>query len=168
MKQSLMAAAVALVAMPLTAWSQDKPDTASPSSTSESREITLRGCVVPGQEQGTYVLSRVTEVPPPGGTGAGPAIRLARRVRNVAIWAIAFFGASVPVVLVSGGPGEGSGGNLLAMLCWLAGFAAALWAFVLAFRHWDELPLGTRWLASSPLLVVLFLIALSMLAVATG
>jgi hypothetical protein len=104
-------------------------------------------------------------VPPPGGTGAGPTTRLARRVRNVAIWAIAFFVASVPVVLVSGG--AAGGGSLLAMLCWLAGFLAAVWAFVLAFRHWDELPLGTRWLASSPLLVVLFLIALSMLVVAT-
>ncbi len=107
-----------------------------------------------------------SKVPLPGGTGAGLTVRLARRVRNVAIWAIAFFVASVPVALVSGGPGEGSGGNLLAMLCWLAGFAAAVWAFVLAFRHWDELPLGTRWLASSPLLVVLFLIALSMLVTA--
>jgi hypothetical protein len=79
MKQSLMAAAVALVALPLTAWSQDKPETASPSSTAESREITLRGCVVPGQEQGTYVLSGVTEVPPPGGS-VMPATAHGRRV----------------------------------------------------------------------------------------
>jgi hypothetical protein len=108
------------------------------------------------------------KVPPPGGTGAGPAPRLARRVRNVAIWSIAFFVASVPVVLVSGSGERAGAGNLLAMLCWLAGLAAAIWAFVLAFRHWYELPLGTRWMASSPLLVVLFLIALSMLLAATG
>ena len=98
------------------------------------------------------------------------AIALGRRVRNVAIWSIAFFVASVPVALVTGigsdAAGETSAGTALAMLCWLVGFAAGVWAFVLAFRHWDALPLGTRWLASLPLLVVLFLLALTMLVTA--
>jgi hypothetical protein len=94
----------------------------------------------------------------------------ARRVRNVAIWSVAFFVASVPVALVSGigtdTAGEPSVGTALAILCWLVGFATCIWSFVLAFRHWDALPLGTRWLASLPLLVVLFLLALSMLVTA--
>ena len=60
--------------MPLSAWSQDKPE-----KSSESREITLRGCVVPGLESGTYVLSHVTEVPAAGGS-AMPAAAHGRRV----------------------------------------------------------------------------------------
>jgi hypothetical protein len=73
MKQSLIAAAVALVAMPLSAWSQDRSDKAP-----QSREITLRGCVVPGQEKDTYVLSHVTEVAPSG--SVMPASAHGRRV----------------------------------------------------------------------------------------
>lgn len=89
---------------------------------------------------------------------------LARRVRNVAIWSIAFFVAAVPVAILSGGLEDAGTGAALAMICWLFGFAAGVWSFVLAFRHWDALPHATRWLASLPLLVVLFLIAGTMLA----
>jgi hypothetical protein len=63
MKQALMAAAVALALTPMAAWSQDKAPGAS-----ESREITLRGCVVPGQDKDTYVLTHVTEVAPASGS----------------------------------------------------------------------------------------------------
>lgn len=110
------------------------------------------------------------DTPPPGGVDRFYAIVLARRVRNVAIWSIAFFVASVPVAIVIGigsdTAGEATAGTALATLCWLIGFAAGIWSFVLAFRHWDTLPLGTRWLASLPLLVVLFLLALTMLVTA--
>lgn len=125
-----------------------------------------RNCVPPARsaDRGT---------PSPGGVDRFYAIVLARRVRNVAVWSIAFFVASVPVAMVSGGiGGEGAdaagAGAALAMLCWLVGFAAGLWSFVLAFRHWDALPSATRWLASLPLIVVLFLLALAMLATAIG
>jgi hypothetical protein len=50
----------------------------------------------------------------------------------------------------------------------VAGLLASILSFALAFRHWDVLPLGTRWLASLPLLVIVFLTALSMLVVAVG
>jgi hypothetical protein len=108
--------------------------------------------------------------PPPGGIDRILANARARRVRNVAIWSIAFFVASVPVALVSGigtdGAGEATVGTALAVVCWLIGFATCIWSFALAFRHWDALPLGTRWLASLPLVVVLFLLALSMVVTA--
>jgi hypothetical protein len=104
--------------------------------------------------------------PPPGGVDRILANARARRVRNVAIWSIALFVASVPVALVSSigtdGAGEATVGTALAILCWLIGFGTCIWSFGLAFRHWEALPLGTRWLASLPLLVVLFLLALSM------
>ena len=109
--------------------------------------------------------------PPPGGVEARIlANALARRVRNVAIWSIAFFIASVPVALVTGigtdSADTASVGTVLAILCWLVGFVTCVWSFVLAFRHWDALPLGTRWLAGSPLVMVLFLVALSMVVTA--
>ena len=98
-------------------------------------------------------------------------IILAKRARNVAVWAIAFFVAAVPVAIVGGGLERDAGGALgaggvLAMLFWLLGVLAGGWSFVLGYRHWDDLPPGTRWLASLPLLVVLFLIAASLLAAA--
>jgi hypothetical protein len=101
-----------------------------------------------------------------GGAYGGDAVRRARRVRNIAVWSVALFVAAVPVALVSASmspASDGQIGSLLALLFWLSGFGAAVWAFVLAFRHWDTLPLGTRWLACLPLLVVLTLIALTML-----
>jgi hypothetical protein len=63
MKKSLMAAALALAAAPLGAWAQD-----SAPKPSEPREITLRGCVVPGLDKDTFVLTHVTEVPPASGS----------------------------------------------------------------------------------------------------
>lgn len=94
-------------------------------------------------------------------------VRRARRVRSIAVWSVALFVAAVPVAFVSASVSNASEaqiGSLLALLFWLSGFVAAVWAFVVAFRHWDTLPLGTRWLASLPLLVVLTLIALVMVA----
>lgn len=98
------------------------------------------------------------------------AVLLARHVRNVAAWSIAMFVAFGPTVFLTGGSDEAATGavavgRMLALLFGLAGFGIGLWAFVLAFRHWDTLPLGTRWLASLPLLAVLTLIALSTILV---
>ncbi len=110
------------------------------------------------------------DTPPPGGVDRFNTIVLARRVRNVASWSIACFFASVPVAVFTGirsdTAGEATAGTALAMLFWLVGLAASVWAFALAFRHWDRLPPGTRWLASLPLLVVLVLLALTMLMTA--
>ncbi|TWT10171.1 MauE/DoxX family redox-associated membrane protein [Reyranella sp. CPCC 100927] len=107
--------------------------------------------------------------PPSGGAFRGTTGGRARRVRNVAVWSVALFVASVPVAIISASLGtgaEGQAGSALALLFWLCGFATAVWAFVLGFRHWDTLPLGTRWLACLPLLVVFLLIAASVLVVA--
>jgi hypothetical protein len=91
----------------------------------------------------------------------------ARRVRNAAVWSIALFVAFVPAALLGGGAaGDSDGaaaGRGLALLFGLTGFATGAWAFALAFRSWDMIPLGIRWLATLPLLVVLSLLALSML-----
>ncbi|HJQ56776.1 MAG TPA: hypothetical protein VJ890_07710, partial [Vineibacter sp.] len=56
-------------------------------------------------------------------------IILAKRARNVAVWAIAFFVAAVPVAIVGGGLERDAGGALgaggvLAMLFWLLGVLA--------------------------------------------
>ncbi|MCW5749268.1 MAG: hypothetical protein KIT36_23965 [Alphaproteobacteria bacterium] len=88
----------------------------------------------------------------------------ARRTRNVAVWSIAFFIAAVPAALI-GGSAE-SAGALLALASWLLGVMASIWAFVLAFRHWETLPAATRWLACLPLLVVLFLMAAAVIVTA--
>jgi predicted small integral membrane protein len=104
-------------------------------------------------------------------TGASSRIdrsALARRTRNIAVWSIAFFVGAVPIAIIGGAPereadGAPGIGGTLAMLFWLLGVLAGAWAFVLAFRHWNDLPPGIRWLASLPLLVVLFLVALSLL-----
>jgi hypothetical protein len=94
------------------------------------------------------------------------AVLVARRVRNVAGWSIAMFIAFGPTIFLTGGAdaaatGAVVAGRMLAMLFGLAGFATGVWAFALALRHWDVLPLGTRCLASLPLLVVLTLVAAS-------
>jgi hypothetical protein len=90
-------------------------------------------------------------------------------VRNVAGWSIAMFIAFGPTIFLTGGAdaaatGAVGVGRMLAMLFGLAGFATGVWAFALALRHWDVLPLSTRCLASLPLLVVLILIAASTIA----
>jgi hypothetical protein len=65
MKRSLMVAALALAL--------------APAGSAQSREITLRGCVTPGVDKGTYVLTHVDEVTEPG-KSAMPAEAHGRRV----------------------------------------------------------------------------------------
>ena len=73
MKRTSLAALLAMAVVPLGAAAQDRE------STQERKEITLRGCVVPGESDGTYVLTRVTEVAPPTGSTM-PAYAHGRRV----------------------------------------------------------------------------------------
>ena len=65
MKRTLMAAALALAV--------------APAASAQSRESTLRGCVTPGVDKGTYVLTHVDEVTQPG-QSAMPAEAHGRRV----------------------------------------------------------------------------------------
>jgi hypothetical protein len=74
MKRTCMAALFALAVVPCGAVAQDRDSNAE-----ERREITLRGCVVPGENDDTYVLTRVTEVAPPSGSTM-PAYAHGRRV----------------------------------------------------------------------------------------
>ena len=67
MKRTCMAALFALAVVPYGAVAQDRDSNAD-----EKKPITLRGCVVPGESDGTYVLTRVTEVAPPEGSTMPP------------------------------------------------------------------------------------------------
>ena len=111
--------------------------------------------------------------PSQGGAHRIGPVLVARRARNVAVWSIALFVAFVPVALLGGGMGDEASvqrlaGRALALVFGVAGFAVSVVSFVLAFRHWDILPPGTRWLASLPLLVIAFLVALSTLLAVIG
>lgn len=74
MKRTCMAALFALAVVPFGAAAQDRD-----SNDAERKEITLRGCVVPGEADGTYALTRVTEIAPAGGSTM-PAQAHGRRV----------------------------------------------------------------------------------------
>ena len=77
MKLALFTLAAALVAAPLTLSAQSS--SAGTGAGAGSTSITLRGCVVPGADKGTYVLTHVTEVPP-AGRSAMPETAHGRRV----------------------------------------------------------------------------------------
>ena len=93
----------------------------------------------------------MNERPPPFGTS--------QRIRNRAIWAVAFFAASLPPAAVGFGIAHATEDQVniatpLALLFWVLGFLFALWTAIPTLRYWDGLPLGTRWLGALPLLSV--------------
>ena len=71
MSRSLIALAVALAVVPAAAASQQ--------ANSTNREITFHGCVMPGTDRGTYVVTQVMEMPGPGGATM-PEVAHGRRV----------------------------------------------------------------------------------------
>lgn len=71
MQRSLIAIAIALAVAPLAGAAQ-KPD-------SKNREITFHGCVMPGVDKDTYVMTQVMEMPRPGGVTM-PEVAHGRRV----------------------------------------------------------------------------------------
>ena len=71
-----LAAAVAVTPF---AVSPQSSSAAQAAGTADAKSITLRGCVVPGADKGTYVLTHVTEVPP-AGRSAMPETAHGRRV----------------------------------------------------------------------------------------
>ena len=73
MKRTLMAAALAATTAAATALA------IAPAASAQSREVALRGCVTPGIDKGTYVLTHVEEVTAPG-KSAMPAEAHGRRV----------------------------------------------------------------------------------------
>ena len=78
MKLAAFSLAAAVMAAPFAASAQSSTAARS-SSAVDTKSITLRGCVVPGVDKGTYVLTHVTEVPP-AGRSAMPESAHGRRV----------------------------------------------------------------------------------------
>jgi hypothetical protein len=92
---------------------------------------------------------------PPAGTQ--------RHIRNRAIWAVAFFAASVLPALVGLGIAEVTpdGENVampLATAFWVIGLVFALWAAFPTLRYWEALPGHVRWLGALPWLTVSFFV----------
>lgn len=100
--------------------------------------------------------------PRPGWT---PPVGTSARIRNRAIWAVAFFAASVPPAIIGLGIAAGSmeQANVAmptAFAFWAIGVLLALWAAFPTLRYWEGLTAQTRWLGALPLLSVsLFLSA---------
>ena len=100
-----------------------------------------------------------------------PPLGTSQRIRTRAIWAVAFFAASVPPAIV--GFGKTAGGaepvgvaGPMAFGFWLIGLLMALWAAFPTLRYWDTLPSPTRWLGALPLLSVSLFLSLVLLAIA--
>jgi len=88
-----------------------------------------------------------------------PPLGTSQRIRNRAIWAVAFFTASVPPAFMALGIEEVTDDQInvalpLAFGFWILGFLFALWAAFPTLRYWDGLPPTTRWLGALPLLSV--------------
>ncbi|MBM3644867.1 MAG: hypothetical protein FJX02_11075 [Alphaproteobacteria bacterium] len=97
---------------------------------------------------------------------AAPPLGTAQRIRTRAIWAGAFFAASVPPALIgfarTGGTMEEAAP--LALVFWGLGALFALGAAVPTLRHWDQLPDAVRWLGAAPMLTVSFLLSAALVA----
>jgi hypothetical protein len=101
----------------------------------------------------------------------GPApFGTSQRIRNRAIWAVAFFTAFLPPAFVAAGVGGVAEDKVnvalpLALGFWLLGFLCALWAAYPTLRYWDGLPQTTRWLGALPLLSVSLFLTVGLIAV---
>ena len=65
MKLALFTLVAGVMAAPFGVSAQSS-SAGQPAAGVDAKSITLRGCVVPGADKGTYVLTHVTEVPPAG------------------------------------------------------------------------------------------------------
>ena len=109
----------------------------------------------------------MSDAPPAteGRPGWTPPLGTHQRIRNRAIWAVAFFAASVlPSIVgmdVTGLKGEGAAVALpIAFALWLVGAILAIAAALPTLRYWENLPTQIRLLGALPLLTVsLFLSA---------
>jgi hypothetical protein len=81
MKLAAFSLAAAVMAAPFAVSAQSSTAAQSTASV-DTKSITLRGCVVPGADKGTYVLTHVTEVPPAGRS----AIPESAHGRRVVFW----------------------------------------------------------------------------------
>jgi hypothetical protein len=105
-----------------------------------------------------------------GRPGRTPPFGTSRRIRNRAIWAVAFFAASIPPAFVGFGIASTTDDTTnvatpLALLFWVLGLLLALWAAFPTLRYWEGLPSQTRWLGSLPLLSVSLFLSAALVAV---
>jgi hypothetical protein len=97
--------------------------------------------------------------------GWTPPFGTSERIRNRAIWAVAFFAASVlPAIVgmrIADVEGDGAAVAMpIALALWAIGALLALAAAFPTLRYWEGLPAQTRLLGALPLLTVsLFLSA---------
>jgi hypothetical protein len=107
----------------------------------------------------------------PGGGRPGwtPPLGTNQRIRNRAIWAVAFFMSSVlPAIVGMGIPdlkGEGVTVAMpIAFALWFFGALFALAAALPTLRYWEGLPLQTRLLGALPLLTVSLFLSAAIIA----
>jgi len=93
-----------------------------------------------------------------------------QRIRNRAIWAVALFAAAVPPAFIGLGGVQANPGLLdvalpLAFGFWAIGLVFAVWTAFPTLRHWESLPIQTRWLGSLPLLSVSLFLSVALIGV---
>jgi len=106
----------------------------------------------------------------PARPGRTPPFGTSQRIRNRAIWAVAFFAAAVPPALVGMGVAlvrseEVAVGMPIALALWAFGAVAALAAAFPTLRYWDGLPLQTRLLGALPMLTVSLFLTMALIGV---
>ena len=97
-----------------------------------------------------------------------PPLGTSARIRNRAIWAVAFFAASVPPAFVGMGildvqSEEIAVGMPIAFGLWAIGALFALAAAFSTLRYWEGLSLQTRLLGALPLLTVSFFLTATLI-----
>ncbi len=97
-----------------------------------------------------------------------PPLGTNQRIRNRAIWAVAFFAASVPPAFVGMGMANVQSEDLavgmpIAFALWAIGALIALAAAFPTLRYWEGLSLQTRLLGALPLLTVSFFITAALI-----
>jgi hypothetical protein len=100
--------------------------------------------------------------------GWTPPLGTNERIRNRAIWAVAFFAASVLPAIVGIGlidmEGEGGAAAMpIAFVLWAIGALLALFAAFTTLRYWEGLPTPTRLLGALPLLTVSFFLTTALI-----
>jgi hypothetical protein len=100
--------------------------------------------------------------------GWTPPLGTNERIRNRAIWAVAFFAASVLPATVGMGIAdiEGEGAVIampIAFGLWAFGALIAVAAALPTLRYWESLPSQTRLLGALPLLTVSFFLTAALI-----
>ena len=105
--------------------------------------------------------------------GWTPPLGTSERIRNRAIWAVAFFAASIlPAIVGMGIPdvkGEGVAVAMpIAFGLWVIGALLAIAAALPTLRYWEGLPTQTRLLGALPLLTVSLFLSAAIIGVTFG